>query len=75
MANPQGGKKGRKHGRGKKKLSNQRYLAEMRWLKNAKRRAATHAKRVEKKTARLAASDLPGYSERRRLRNEAHKAA
>ena len=62
MANPQGGKKGRKHGRNKKKHSNQRYVAEMRWIKNAKRRSETHAKRVAKKAARLEARGIAGYS-------------
>ena len=69
MATTQGGKKGRKHGRSKRKLSNQRYVAETRWVKNAKLRAERHAKRVAKKKAHLAARGLVGYSERRASRN------
>lgn len=74
MATTQGGKKGRKHGRSKRKPTNQRYVSEMRWLKNAKLRAARHVKRVAKKKAHLAARDLPGYSERRLLNAESRAA-
>jgi hypothetical protein len=36
----QGGKGGRKHGRNKRKPSNQRYTAQRRWERNKARRAA-----------------------------------
>lgn len=48
------GKTNRKHGRGKRKPSNQRYTNEMRWQKNSKRRQDRHLKRVAKKARHLA---------------------
>lgn len=47
------GKANRKHGRSKRKPSDQRYKAEKRWEKNAKLRKVRHQKRVAKKRAKL----------------------
>lgn len=74
MATTQGGKKGRKHGRSKRKPTNQRYVSEMRWLKNAKLRAERHAKHEAKKRVHLLDRGLLGYSERRKARAEAFAA-
>jgi hypothetical protein len=49
-----------KTGRNKRKPSNQRYTNEMRWEKNAKRRATQHKTRLEKKARHMAARKARG---------------
>ena len=41
-----------KHGRGKRKPANKRYLAEMRWIPNKRRKKANNKRRIEKMQAR-----------------------
>lgn len=43
------GKNNRKHGRSSRKHADQRYLNEMRWIKNKKLAIARHTKRMAKK--------------------------
>lgn len=54
MPTTKGGKKGRKIGGAGRSPAMKRYVAEMRWEKNAKRRLVRHQKRVQKKAAKLA---------------------
>jgi len=51
------GKANRKHGHNRRKPSDIRYKAEMRWEKNAKRRHERHVKAVAKKRRHLAARE------------------
>lgn len=44
--------RGKRHGRNKKKPSNQRYLAQRRWEKNKARRAARRLRELAKAAAR-----------------------
>ena len=54
------GKANRKHGRSKRKPTDQRYKSEMRWEKNAKRRQAQHKTRLAKKVRHMASRKARG---------------
>ena len=63
------GKTNRKHGRSKRKLSDQRYKAEQRWSANAKRRQSRAKREAAKHAAKHARRKTLGYRARQIARN------
>jgi hypothetical protein len=63
------GKTNRKHGRSKRKLSDQRYKAEMRWQSNAKKRMSRGKREAAKHVAKHARRNTLGYRARQIARN------
>jgi hypothetical protein len=58
----------------KSKAKNTRYKSELRWVTNAKRRAATQARRLQHLRARHARKGILGFKARREARNKLNSA-
>lgn len=65
------GKSNRKHGRSKRKLSDQRYKAEERWSANSKKRQSRAKREAARHAAKHARRGTLGYRARQLARNAA----